>query len=132
MRRSKKNIPLQLLDLDRLLGGNGLVRLSSLLIAALVDGVDAIQDAEAQARHPSLVRLDLQSLGRSAGPHAGGVEVGEGVEQHVAAVAELAAGGAEADDGVECLCVVGGRGGAEVLDELADAHGFTHDAEVGL
>jgi hypothetical protein len=127
-----KNIPLQLLNLNRLLSSNCLIRLRSLLTLTLVNSIHTIQHTKAQPRHPSLVSLHLHPLGHSTRPHPGSIQVGQSVSEHVSSISQLTACGAETDDGVQSLCVVGVCCGAEVLDEFADAHGFADEAEVGF
>ena len=71
-------------------------------------------------------------LGALPGSDLHGVEDGGGVEGEVAGVAELAADGGVAEDGVHGLGVGGGGGGLEVLNILADAEELAGEAELGL
>lgn len=124
-----QNSLLHLLDLDRLLPG---LRLFGRLELHGIQPVNAVHDGEQQAHHPRLVRLPLELLHRRAGPDPRRVQIGQGVQAHVEGVTELPADGAEADDGVHGCGVGGGGGGAEVLDELTQAHGLAHAAHVLL
>ncbi|KND86441.1 hypothetical protein TOPH_08930 [Tolypocladium ophioglossoides CBS 100239] len=103
-----------------------------LALLELVEGVQLGGDAEGEARGPEAVGLALGRLCALPLADAEGIGQGDGVEGEVAGVAELAAEGGVAQEGVGGLCVGGDGGGLEVLDGLAEAQDLAGEAEVLL
>ena len=125
------NILGQLLHLHRLLR----IRTILLLLRCQPQVVQRVQtrnNIASQPHAPSPVSLLLQARGGRELLDACHVRVGHVVEQHVESVAELAADGQVLDDGVGGVGVGGDGGEFEVLDELCQAHGLAHAAEVLL
>ena len=103
-----------------------------LALLQLPQGIRLRYDAAGETPSPEAEGLGLQPLGALPLADAGGVEYGAGVAGEVARVAELAADGGVAQDGVAALGVGGEGGGLEVLNVLADAHEFADEAKLLL